>query len=189
MKRINRGALATRAFLAFFAVIVLALPHSAFAVIRIGQPNAVSLSQGLVGYWPFDGSTISWSTNRFNDISGQGNNATSTNMATSTALVIGKIGQALAFSNPSQQYLSAPNASVLNASGDFSWAFWVKTTLDASTVSWPGIVTKEDSGFTPRVGWESVLSSTAGSELNNVTWCHLPSLRALPAQRSSLVPL
>ena len=65
-----------------------------------------SLSQGLVGYWTFDGPTISGTT--VDDLSGQGNNGTN-NGATPT---IGKIGQALSF-NGSSSYVDIPNASSL----------------------------------------------------------------------------
>ncbi len=42
----------------------------------IAQSNPVTLSTGLVGYWPFDGSDTNWSTGITKDISGNGNNGT-----------------------------------------------------------------------------------------------------------------
>jgi hypothetical protein len=62
---------------------------------KLGQSSGAS--SGLVVYWPFDGSTINWSTQTVTDKSGQGNNATTTNLSTTTAPVAGKFGQALTF--------------------------------------------------------------------------------------------
>jgi hypothetical protein len=48
-----------------FALAVLALivlPPRAEAVIRMGSANTVSLSNGLVGYWPLDGAVTNWGT-------------------------------------------------------------------------------------------------------------------------------
>jgi Concanavalin A-like lectin/glucanases superfamily len=36
----------------------------ALGTANIGHSNTVSLSSGLVGYWPLDGSTISWTTSQ-----------------------------------------------------------------------------------------------------------------------------
>ena len=66
MRFIRAGALARLAAIAapllFFSVVSLALPHPAFAVIHLGEPNTVSLSNGLVGYWPLDGSVTNWTS-------------------------------------------------------------------------------------------------------------------------------
>ena len=69
----------------------------AFAGLIIKAPPYIGLQEGLVGFWSFDGPDMSQSTNNVwaLDRSGQGNNGVLKNMATSTARVIGKLGQAL----------------------------------------------------------------------------------------------
>jgi hypothetical protein len=62
--------------------------------------NFLALNRGLVGYWNFDGKTISGTTAA--DSSGNANNGTLVN---SPRPVIGKIGQALQF-NGTNQYVS-----------------------------------------------------------------------------------
>jgi hypothetical protein len=91
------------AFALALCAAALALPPKAEAAIRLGSTTTVSLTNGLVGYWPLDGATTNWATNTLYDISGFGNNASSTALATSTAPVAGKIGQALAFSSQRMQ--------------------------------------------------------------------------------------
>ena len=60
-------------------------------------PNYLTTGSGLVGYWTFDGKDTNWGTNKTNDLSGQGNTGTLTNMSTTTSPVVGKIGQGLKF--------------------------------------------------------------------------------------------
>jgi len=143
MKFIRAGILATGAFFCLSAVASLALPHPAFAAIHLGDPNTVSLTQGLVGYWPFDGSTINWTTpgNTFYDISGNGNNATSTGMSTTSSPVSGKIGQALNFSGASN-YLSVLNSSSLDLTTAITYSAWVKHAGDFT--AWQTILAKGD---------------------------------------------
>src|SRR6266699_7247432 len=105
MKFIRASVLAAGTLFALSAVASLALPHPALAAIHLGDPNTVSLSQGLVGYWPLDGSVTNWTTNTTSDISGNGNTGTLVSLATSTAPVGGKIGQALKFDGTSN-YIS-----------------------------------------------------------------------------------
>jgi hypothetical protein len=79
-----------------FLVIVLSFffvsPASASTIIQ--RPLYVGLTNGLVGSWSFDGGDIMTRSNIALDRSGQGNNGTLTNGATTTK---GKIGQGLSF--------------------------------------------------------------------------------------------
>jgi hypothetical protein len=65
--------------------------------------NSGSLSNGLVGYWSFDGQDMSRKNNMALDRSGQGNHGTITNGATTTA---GKIGQAMQFDGVDPDYVA-----------------------------------------------------------------------------------
>jgi hypothetical protein len=68
---------------------------------NIAHSNTVTLSTGLVGYWPLDGEDINWKTYQVQERSG--NNVTTfiasygglSALSTTTAPVAGKIGQAL----------------------------------------------------------------------------------------------
>ena len=41
--------------------------------VNAAHSNTTTLSTGLVGYWPFDGNTTSWTTDTTQDLSGNGN--------------------------------------------------------------------------------------------------------------------
>ena len=64
------------------------LPHRAHASVIIQRPLYIGLGSGLVGYWSFDGGDINQT--KALDRSGQGNDGTLTNGATTTT---GKLGQ------------------------------------------------------------------------------------------------
>lgn len=93
---------------------------------HVGRANTASVSNGLIGYWPFDGADTNWTTNTTLDVSGQGNNGTLTSMSAATSPVVGKIGQALQFTSASNQYINLGNNYHLAANGSFSIALWVK---------------------------------------------------------------
>ncbi len=107
------------------------------------------LTSGLVGYWTMDGNNVNWATGKVTDSSGQGNSGYVTNMATSTGVAIGKIGQALKFDG-SDDYVEVPdNASlkptsisvetwVRPAAGLGSQAAQVKKTSDSNGFSLEG---------------------------------------------------
>ncbi len=95
-----------------------------------GHSNENFMSEGLVGYWTFDGNTINWRTNTFNDISGNGNNATTTTMSTSTSPVAGKIGQALKFN--ASGYLTISDSASLDPTAAVSMSVWANTNVVAN---------------------------------------------------------
>ena len=74
-----------------FATCATALP--AEAVIRIGDPNTTSLTTGLVGYWPLDGSVTKWATGQTQDLSGNSHTGQLINMSTSTSPTQGEMGE------------------------------------------------------------------------------------------------
>jgi Concanavalin A-like lectin/glucanases superfamily len=118
----------------------LALPPKAEAVIRLGDPNTVSLSNGLVGYWPLDGSVTDWHTNTTRDLSGNGNDGSLALMSTTTSPVGGKIGQALNFKG--SNLVSVQNSPSISLSGTTTMSFWFKLTSSPSAYS--TIVAKGD---------------------------------------------
>ncbi len=98
---------------------------SALTRTRINSSFNNSLTAGLVGVWSFDGPDMLNGT--VFDRSGQGNNMYFVNMATSTALTIGKVGQGLYF-DTGIDYLEGEDVSTFDfGTGDFSVSLWFKT--------------------------------------------------------------
>src|SRR3989338_2465947 len=84
-----------------FITILFAYANTAHAAVVIQAPKYIGLTNGLVGYWSFDGKDMAGNTAY--DRSGQGNNGTLTNGPTRA---IGKIGQGLSFDG-SNDYVAA----------------------------------------------------------------------------------
>ena len=91
-------------------------------------PNA-PLSNGLVGYWPLDGSVTNWATGQTQDLSGNGNVGSLVSMSTTSAPVAGKMGQALNFDLGG--YITAVDQSSPNPS-DITVSAWIKLSADGS---------------------------------------------------------
>ena len=112
-------------FLILFSL--LGFPRSSAASLLINRPLYIGLSEGLVGHWSFDGSTIAESgKHKVLDISGNGFHGAFVN-ATPTPVTIGKIGQALNFDRATDYVdIGAGPSSVKSVS------FWVnpKTTTE-----------------------------------------------------------
>ena len=113
--------------LAMLALVVLSIvqAHPALAAIHLGSPNTAALSNGLVGYWTFDGPVTNWNTNTTADLSGQGNTGQMINMSTSSSPVAGKIGQVLKFDG-SASYADLGNSTTLNPTSALTLSAWVK---------------------------------------------------------------
>ncbi len=100
---------------------------SALTRTRVNSSFNTSLTAGLVGIWSFDGPDMLNGT--VFDRSGQGNHMYFVNMATSTALTIGKVGQGLYF-DTGIDYLQGEDVSTFDfGTGDFSVSIWFKTTF------------------------------------------------------------
>ena len=128
--------------LILIALLVVAIPANANVVTKSGKQtivksgktwvvaktNTVFLTQGLVGYWTFDGKDTNWNTNKTNDLSGQGNTGTITNMSTSTAPAAGKIGQAFKFDGVDDYVDTGISSETLFSNTTFSISIWAKNT-------------------------------------------------------------
>src|SRR3990167_1594971 len=101
-----------------------------------------SLPSGLVGYWTFNGKDTNWGTNKTNDLSGQGNTGTLTNMSTSTSPVVGKLGQGLKFVGANTTYVSVANNTPLNLTTQVSISAWIKTSSNDGLVFVKGLTSK-----------------------------------------------
>src|SRR5207245_2395878 len=107
------------------AIAALALPPKAEAVIRLGSANMISLTNGLVGYWTFDGSVTDWNAKTTRDLSGQGNHGLfNAFMPTSSAAAAGKIGQGLTLTSDNS-LVSTVSTAILDT--DFhTISFWMR---------------------------------------------------------------
>jgi hypothetical protein len=101
------------------ALVALCALPDAHASAIISRPLYLGLDQGLVGYWSFEGKTVSGT--RIFDASGTGNHGTMTNGPT---LVNGKLGQAMQFDG-SDDYLDAGDNSTLHMDQGKSMTFSV----------------------------------------------------------------
>jgi hypothetical protein len=106
--------------------------------------NGSTLTTGLVGHWTFDGPDI---TTSVLDKSGNGNNGGFVGGATSSARVIGKLGQALNFNGSTAAIMSGTSgvADNLNA---MSVALWFKTTDTSAQVLF-----SKGSDYNVSAGW------------------------------------
>jgi len=111
-------------FLAIFVVALFLLVPSIASAATIGRPPAQNYT-GLVGYWTFDGPDMVGGT--VMDRSGRGNSGDMENMASSTAYVKGKVGQAIQLDGVDDDIRIAEN-NVLDMTGNFTLALWVKPT-------------------------------------------------------------
>ena len=115
------------------------------------QPR--SMTDGLIGYWTFNGPDISATT--ATDKSGSGNNGTLTSFPSTLASVItaGKSGQALVFDG------TATNIDLndTNEPGAITLAAWVKPSLVKGGMK---IVSKKMSGSSAQYGLATSISNT-----------------------------
>lgn len=105
---------------ALSAANILALYRSGSVSINASQNSRVT--NGLVALWSFDGPDMI--NGVATDRSGQGNNAFKVEMATATAHVPGKIGQALLFDGVDDYVYAPTSANYDFADNDFTVAWW-----------------------------------------------------------------
>ena len=166
---------------ALSAAEVLALYKQGAAKIATTDQGANFLSNGLVGYWPFNGKDIYWTSATAGtayDRSGNGNNGTLTSMNQNTSPVAGKIGQALKFDGSSNYVNLGINSSLTPA--DISISAWVKAD---QLGSWNGIISNMTSwgtGFSLQIGTvQNIAAMISGSYLTTSwaphvgTWYHI----------------
>ena len=111
-------------FLIPYSIFFLSAP-SVHAAARLQMPpNYLRTNSGLVGYWTMDGKNTNWGSNTTNDLSGNSNTGTMTNMSTTSSPAAGKIGQALNFDGV-DDYVQTPITDLNFSGGTVSW--WQKS--------------------------------------------------------------
>src|SRR3989344_7510129 len=145
---------------------------------------------GLVGYWTLDGADTNWSTNKTNDLSGNGNNGTLTNMSTPTSPVPGRIGQAMKFDG-SNDLILAP--LVTNATQNVTvstWVNWNGTTAGDQVVVYNGHTGSDGFGIfisdgncgsgstiVVHLGGVNCNATASSATLSAKTWTHIAETR------------
>jgi hypothetical protein len=132
-----RGRLSTFALtLAALSTLTLTFPLQVDASVVLAHSNTSALSQGLVGYWTLDGSSLNWTKDTAADSSGQGNTGTLVSMSTTTSPTAGKIGGALNFNGSDYMtFTSASQLGLASAASEKTISAWVITTAtDAAIV-------------------------------------------------------
>ena len=157
-----------------FALLIfnLMLPLEARAGILISRSISSSyLTNGLVGYWTMDGNKVNWATGAVTDSSGFGNTGTITNMATSTGVSSGKLGQALNFDGVDDSINIANTISNIQTVG-----FWVKATTTKKLIDLNGTASIEvingtitANNFTATIYVDGIAASTIDTNWHYVT--------------------
>ena len=97
---------------------------------KINAPEMSKNTNGLVGHWSFDGQETAWTSataGTTNDLSGNSNTGTLTNMSRSASPALGKLGQALKFDGV-DDYVSIADSDSLRDLPNTALTFsaWVK---------------------------------------------------------------
>lgn len=131
--------------------------------LHVGNSPVNSVANGLVGYWTFDGKNTDWSSNTTNDISGQANTGTMTNMSTTTSPVFGKIGQALNFDGVDDFVnLGTGTFGIPAGSTGITISAWVKV---RTFKSYAAIITKSVTS-SPFGGWQLNTNADTGNKFD-----------------------
>ncbi len=146
----------TRGFLFASAILIplffFSVPTSTYAGSIINRPFYSALTDGLVGFWTFDGADVA--ATRAYDRSGFGNTAT---LSVSPLRTPGKIGQGFQF-NGTSSYVEVPAATSINDLPAMTISAWIyPRSLGGSGI--PRIVDKS-SGTAPLSGWFFRLSTS-----------------------------
>ena len=147
-------------FLIPYSIFFLSAP-SVHAAARLQMPpNYLRTNSGLVGYWTMDGKNTNWGSNTTNDLSGNSNTGTMTNMSTTSSPAAGKIGQALNFDGV-DDYVNVNDSSSLDVTGALTASVWFKMNNNPVTQS-EGLVAKfrSQTGFTNQRAYMIVVETT-----------------------------
>jgi len=127
-------------------LLLICLTSATFASSKavVNKPQTNLLTSGLVGYWSFNGADTNWTSataGTTNDLSGNNNTGTLTNMSRSASPAPGISGQALKFDGV-DDYVDVGNmASSINKSqGSFSAWVFVRRYPNANQTSATGII-------------------------------------------------
>ncbi|MFA5132026.1 MAG: LamG domain-containing protein [Candidatus Paceibacterota bacterium] len=141
-----------------FACLVFVHTQQAGALVTTNTAGQ-NLTNGLVGWWTFDGKNMTNAT--ATDVSGNGNNGTRTNGPLVTK---GKIGQGLYFDG-SNDYVSVPDASSFAGSNVKTVSFWFKR--NSLTTNLPRLL-EESSTANQSNYWAIGIPQTGNADENSI---------------------
>ena len=122
----------------FFALVFSIVPIHVHASLVNHPPEygvgvqSTNLSSGLIGYWPLNAFTTTWSANQSvgttTDVSGGGHSGVLTGLGRATSTATGKIGQGIKFDGVSPTARIAIGGSTYNGLSTFTASAWVNVT-------------------------------------------------------------
>ena len=127
-----------------------------------------TLTQGLVGYWSMDGSTINWTTGKMTDLSDNGNTAQLISMSTTSSPAAGKIGQALKFDGVVSKLL-VPDADALDPA-QVTISVWIYSTGSNPSANGERLVDKANASTITQNGYRLAAFSAANCASVNPEW-------------------
>jgi len=159
MSKLNKDKrikITTRVNIILVLVLVMVLGYALRGVLADTTINKTlttnpDLERGLVGHWTFDGSDIT--ANEITDVTGNGGIGAIINIATTSALTQGKIGQGVTFGvgTDSTDYFRASSTLSTQGLTTLSVALWIYPTTRTGAY-FSGIVTKS-TWFSGDPGW------------------------------------
>jgi hypothetical protein len=137
-----------------------------------------TLTNGLVGYWPFCGNA--------NDLSGNGNNGT-VNGATLTTDRFGVANQAYSFDQSQLSHINIPHSATLNFQNNnrISISTWLKTNITSPTNPVIVYISKQENSGLNQIGFNCALDGSSNYLLikngisSNQGWISSPSSTVL----------
>jgi len=96
-------------------------------------------TQYLIGHWTFDGINTDWTTNITSDKSSNGNHGTLVSLATTTAPVFGKLGQAFIFDGTNDKVVIT-DPDLVESLASFTLSFWIKSEVGLKSADDPIVV-------------------------------------------------
>lgn len=128
-----------------------------FTTSSVNLQRGSALANGLVGHWTFDGPDTQAT---ITDRSGQNNHGYFYNGSTSSAKVIGKLGQALRFAGDDDTIIIPNSGSVAESLPAMTVSAWFKTTVTGDM--W--LLSKQANSVAP--GWSMFMQSGAAGRIN-----------------------
>jgi len=101
-----------------------ATPTPSPNTVHIGNPVTDRWTNGLVGYWSFNGQDMDWAKNQATNRSSSYATGTLYNMSTSTSPVPGKVGQALSFDGV-DDYIQINDSASFTLTNGYTLSAWI----------------------------------------------------------------
>jgi hypothetical protein len=109
----------------------------------INSSQNTRITNGLVGFWSFNGADVDWAKGIVYDRSGNNNNGAITNMSTTTSVIDGKVGQAFKFiGGPA---IDMGDITSLDGLGAITCSFWMYYDTAKNPAGYHSFIMKDNS--------------------------------------------